>query len=115
MTRYWKTEGSFTSRNVVDGDWKFRNLKQKFRNLYLKLQKYINIFDIFVEYFRIFTSLYHVRYSLLDSVGQSIVNHRFGACAFRYCSKPLYHVPYNMACFVLYTMHAAARATVWLD
>ena len=30
------------------------------------------------------------------------------------------HVPYNTACFVLYTMHAAveaaaARATVWLD
>ena len=86
-----KIEGSFTSRNVVDGDWKFRNLKQKFRNLHRKLQKYINIFDIFVEYFRIFTSLYHVRYSWLDSVGQSIVNHKFGACAFRYCSKPLYN------------------------
>ena len=49
-----KCEGSFTSRNVVDGDWKFRKLEQKFRNLYLKLQKYINIFDIFIEYFRLF-------------------------------------------------------------
>ncbi len=75
------TEGSFTSRNVVDSDWKFRNLEQKFRNLYLKLQKYIIYLLNISVYLR---SLHRVRYSRLDLVGQSIVYHRFGACAFRY-------------------------------
>ena len=31
-------EGSFTSRNVIDASWKFRNLKQKFRNLNQKFR-----------------------------------------------------------------------------
>ena len=100
-----RVEGSFTSRNVVDGDWKFRNLEQKFRNLYLKLQKYINILDIFVEYFRIFTSLHRFHYSRLDSVGQSIVYHRLETCAFCYCSKPVYNaygcaLQYSLFCFI---------------
>ena len=103
---YQISEGSFTSRNVVDGDWKFRNLKQKFRNLYLKLQKYINIFLIFVEYFRIFTSLHRVRYSWLDSVVQSIIYHRFNWELVLFVTVPGKSV-YTYACVLQYFIHNA--------
>ena len=104
-------EGSFTSRNVVDGDWKFRNLEQKFRNLYLKLQKYINIFDIFVEYFRIFASLHRVHYSWLDRKNSrsSITGLELVLFATVVSQSIMHmHVPYNTACFVLLIHNACS-------